>query len=139
MKHFMYGLFCVAFAAVATQSAISQSAIAQSSPSRTGNSRPGIDVLHYEFRVDFPARTFPDTIRFVATTTFTRATGTNGRAVSFDLTRTLHVDSTQVNGARIAEGFVERTLPMFTRNVRTACAVVWCLLCVRVFSMAFAG
>ena len=95
MKNFWYGLLCVAFAAVAARSTT-----AQSSPSRTGNSRPGIDVLHYEFRVDFPARTFPDTIRFVATTTFTRATGTNGSAVSLDLTRTLHVDSTQVNGAR---------------------------------------
>ena len=110
MKNFGNRLRCVAFAAVAAQSAIAQSVVAQSvvaqsvvaqsAPSRTGNSRPGIDVLHYEFRVDFPPRTFPDTIRFVAATTFTRATGTNGSALSLDLTRTLHVDSTQLNGAR---------------------------------------
>ena len=106
MKNVPYGLLCVSFACVAVQSVVAppagaqSSAITQSSPSRTGSSRPGIDVLHYEFRVDFPARTFPDTIHFVATTMFTRAAGTSGSALSLDLTRTLHVDSTQVNGAR---------------------------------------
>ena len=42
---------------------------AQPSTSRTGARRAGIDVLHYEFRVDFPARGWPDTVRFAATTT----------------------------------------------------------------------
>lgn len=90
----------VALIVVASQSLELQPLVAQSAPSRTGNSRPGIDVLHYEFRVDFPQRPFPDTIRFSATTTFKRTAGTNLTALSLDLTRTLRVDSAQVNGAR---------------------------------------
>lgn len=72
---------------------------AQASPSRTGARRAGIDVLHYEFRVDFPARAWPDTIRFVATTTAARR---DAMSLALDLTSALHVDSTSVNGARVA-------------------------------------
>lgn len=79
--------------------AIGSRAEAQASPSRTGARRDGIDVLHYEFRVDFPARAWPDTIGFVATTTAARSDATS---LSLDLVSTMHVDSTYVNGARVA-------------------------------------
>ena len=72
---------------------------AQESPSRTGSRRVGIDVLHYEFRVDVPARAWPDTIRFVATTTALRREATS---LALDLAAALQVDSTQVNGVRVA-------------------------------------
>ncbi len=75
-----------------------QRVVQRATVSHTGGSRPGIDVLHYEFRVDFPARPFPDTIRFVATTTAKRSAST--AALALDLTASLHVDSTFVNGAR---------------------------------------
>ncbi len=70
---------------------------AQGSPSRTGAGRAGIDVLRYEFRVDFPARTIPDTIRFAATTTALRR---DALALSLDLVSAMQVDSAHVNGAR---------------------------------------
>ncbi len=73
--------------------------VAQDAPSHTGARRAGIDVLHYEFRVDFPARAWPDTIRFASTTTARRV---NAMALSLDLSSALHVDSTQVNGVRVA-------------------------------------
>jgi aminopeptidase N len=72
---------------------------AQESPSRTGARRAGIDVLHYEFRVDFPARAFPDTIHFTATTTAMRREATS---FSLDLTSVLRVDSAHVNGVRVS-------------------------------------
>lgn len=71
------------------------SAHAQPAVSRTGGSRPGIDVLHYTFRVEFPASGVPDTIRFVSTTTLRRSNGV--RALSLDLVATLRVDSVHVN------------------------------------------
>ncbi len=67
-------------------------------PSRTGSARPGIDVLHYEFRVDFPDAAFPDTIVFAATTTARRTS--NASALSLDLVASLRVDSTWLNGRR---------------------------------------
>ena len=72
---------------------------AQESPSRTGARRAGVDVLHYEFRVDFPARAWPDTIRFAATTTALRR---NAMSLALDLAASMQVDSTRVNGARVA-------------------------------------
>ncbi len=72
---------------------------AQAAPSRTGARRAGLDVVHYEFRVDFPARAWPDTIGFVATTTAARREATS---LSLDLTAAMHVDSTYVNGTRVA-------------------------------------
>lgn len=71
------------------------SAHAQPAVSRTGGGRPGIDVLQYSFRVDFPANVFPDTIRFVSTATLRRTAAV--RTLSLDLVATLQVDSTQVN------------------------------------------
>ena len=72
---------------------------AQETPSRTGARRTGLDVLHYEFRVDFPARAFPDTIRFAATVTALRRDATS---MSVDLASTMSVDSARVNGVRVA-------------------------------------
>ncbi len=72
---------------------------AQPSTSRTGARRAGIDVLHYEFRVDFPARGWPDTVRFAATTTAARGEATS---LALDLASAMQVDSTYVNGARVA-------------------------------------
>ena len=72
---------------------------AQESPSRTGSRRPGIDVLHYEFRVDFPARAFPDTIHFTTTTTAVRR---EASWLSLDLTSAMRVDSARVNGVRVS-------------------------------------
>ncbi len=74
-------------------------AAAQTVGSRTGASRVGIDVLHYEFRVDFPNRDVPDTIRVVATTTAHRTASTN--ALALDLSAALHVDSVRVNHTRV--------------------------------------
>ncbi|QJR35381.1 M1 family metallopeptidase [Gemmatimonas groenlandica] len=78
---------------------LSSALAAQASPSRTGARRAGLDVVHYEFRVDFPARAWPDTIRFEATTTATRR---DAMSLSLDLAAAMHVDSTYVNGARVA-------------------------------------
>jgi aminopeptidase N len=72
---------------------------AQASPSRTGARRSGIDVLHYEFRVDFPARAWPDTIRFAATTTALRR---EAMSMALDLAANMQVDSTRVNGVRVS-------------------------------------
>lgn len=71
---------------------------AQPAQSLTGGSRANIDVLHYEFRIDFPSRSALDTIRFVATSTVRRTGATP--ALSLDLVASLHVDSTFVNGVR---------------------------------------
>ena len=71
------------------------SAHAQPMPSRTGGSRPGLDVLEYTFRVEFPATAFPDTIRFTATTTAKRTAAV--KSLSLDLVAAMHVDSVQVD------------------------------------------
>lgn len=63
--------------------------------SRTGGSRPGIDVLQYTFRVDFPPAPFPDTVRFVSTITARRSAAV--ATLSLDLTATMRVDSAHVN------------------------------------------
>ncbi len=68
------------------------------SSSRTGSARSGIDVVHYEFRVDFPDSAFPDTIVFAATTTARRTAVVP--ALSLDLVASLRVDSAWVNGRR---------------------------------------
>ena len=68
---------------------------AQQSPSRTGGSRTGVNVLQYTFRVEFPASAFPDTIRFVATITATRAASVH--SLSLDLVAAMRVDSVQVD------------------------------------------
>lgn len=71
------------------------SLLAQPATSRTGGSRPGIDVLQYTFRVDFPATPTPDTLRFVATTLARRTAAV--RALTLDLSAGLRVDSVRVN------------------------------------------
>jgi aminopeptidase N len=68
---------------------------AQPTTSRTGGSRPGIDVLQYTFRVEFPAAATPDTLRVVATTLARRSTAVN--SLVLDLTAGLRVDSVHVN------------------------------------------
>ena len=68
---------------------------AQSAPSRTGGSRPGIDVLQYAFRVEFPATATPDTIRFVAVTTAKRAPSAS--TFRLDLAAAMHVDSVHLD------------------------------------------
>ena len=67
--------------------------------SLTGASRPGIDVLHYEFRVEFPPGAMPDTVRFVATTTLRRTTA--APALDLDLVDAMRVDGVTVNGAAV--------------------------------------
>ena len=71
------------------------SAHAQPVPSRTGGSRPGIDVLQYTFRIEFPATALPDTLRFVATTLAKRTAA--ARSLSLDLVASMRVDSVQVD------------------------------------------
>ncbi len=70
-------------------------AFSQPSASRTGGSRPGVDVLLYAFRVDFPAAAFPDTIRFVSTITAHRTAKVS--TLSLDLMAGMVVDSARVN------------------------------------------
>lgn len=63
--------------------------------SATGTSRPGMDVQHYEFRIDMPA-TMPDTVHFVSTVTAARMA--NAASFALDLVAALHVDAASVNG-----------------------------------------
>ena len=76
------------------------SANAQTAPSRTGGSRPGFDVLQYTFRVEFPSASFPDTVRFIATTTGTRTAAV--RRLSLDLVASMRVDSVQLDARTTA-------------------------------------
>lgn len=64
--------------------------------SLTGGSQPGIDVLHYEFRVDFPARPLPDTLQFVSTAVARRTARV--QSVDLDLTNAMQVEAVTVNG-----------------------------------------
>jgi aminopeptidase N len=70
--------------------------------SRTGAKRPGIDVLHYAFRVDIPNRPLPDTVAVEATITAAR-TGSADSLV-LDLASAMHVDATTVNGVSVSAG-----------------------------------
>ena len=87
--------FRVRLVSLAIVTLAAASAHAQPAPSHTGGSRPGLDVLEYNFRVEFPATAFPDTIRFIATTTATR-TATVTR-LSLDLVAAMRVDSVLVD------------------------------------------
>lgn len=73
---------------------------AQPTPSRTGGGRPGIDVLQYTFRVEFPATAFPDTLRFVAMAMAKRIAA--ARSLSLDLVASMRVDSVQVDARTTA-------------------------------------
>jgi aminopeptidase N len=86
--------------ALATGLALAAAVAPAQGRSLTGSRRPGIDVLHYEFRVDFPRGAMPDTVRFVATTTARRSAGTP--VLALDLAATMRVDAVTVNGAAAA-------------------------------------
>jgi aminopeptidase N len=89
MNAFIVRSVLVTSALLATVSAHGQSI------SRTGSRRPGIDVLQYTFRVEFPASGVPDTVRFIATATALRTDAV--RNVTLDLVAGMHVDSAHVN------------------------------------------
>ncbi len=78
-----------------TSAASATPAHSQPSASRTGGRQSGIDVLHYAFRVDFPAAAVPDTVRFVSTITAHRTATVS--TVSLDLVAGMSVDSALVN------------------------------------------
>jgi len=67
-------------------------------PSRTGARRDGIDVVQYTFRVEFPDRAVPDTIRFTTTVVALRTAGVE--RLRLDLVQAMRVDSARVNGIR---------------------------------------
>jgi aminopeptidase N len=69
---------------------------AEAQQSLTGARQPGIDVMHYEFRVDFPARSLPDTLQFVSTAVAHRTARVQN--VALDLTNEMRVDEVTVNG-----------------------------------------
>jgi|JI10StandDraft_1071094.scaffolds.fasta_scaffold107159_2 aminopeptidase N len=68
----------------------------QPRPSRTGGSRPGIDVLHYDFRVDFSPRGLDDTVRVASVVTIARTARAD--SLVLDLRPAMRVDETRVNG-----------------------------------------
>ncbi len=72
---------------------------AQQPAGATGGRRAGVDVLAYDFRVEFPVSGMPASVQFAATTTAARQPGV--RELVLDLVATLTVDSATVNG-RIA-------------------------------------
>ena len=86
----------LAFAAAACLPAL---ALAQT-PSRTGSSRAGLDVLHYDFTVDFRRAARPDTLDFVSELTVLRTA--SARSIALDLVTTLTVRDASVNGATVA-------------------------------------
>ncbi len=73
---------------------------AQAQASRTGARRAGIDVLHYEFHVDFPERGFPDTISVASTVTALRTGRTD--SLVLDLKGAMRLLETRVNGTTVA-------------------------------------
>ena len=74
---------------------------AQSTASRslTGGSRPGIDVVHYEFRVSIPNGVLPDTVSAEATITAARTARAD--SLVLDLVPAMRVEATTVNGANV--------------------------------------
>lgn len=68
--------------------------------SPTGGPRAGIDVLHYGFRLEFPARGVPETVYFATTITAHRTAAV--ATMSFDLVASMRVDSVLVNSRRAA-------------------------------------
>ena len=68
----------------------------QPRPSRTGGSRPGIDVLHYDFRVDFSPRGLDDTVRVASVVSIARTARAD--SLVLDLRPAMRVDETRVNG-----------------------------------------
>ncbi len=70
--------------------------------SKTGARRPGLDVLNYQFRVDFPAKPVPDTIAVSSIITIAR-TGPADTLV-LDLRDVMRVEDTRVNGTTVHAG-----------------------------------
>jgi len=89
----------LAAACLAASPLSAQQAASRDVPSKTGGSRPGIDVLQYTFRVEFPATGAPDTVRLVSTARVLRTAAVT--ALTLDLVAAMQVDSVQVN-ARVA-------------------------------------
>jgi len=85
----------LAAASLAASPLSAQQAASRDVPSKTGGSRPGIDVLQYTFRVEFPATGAPDTVRLVSTARVLRTAAVT--ALSLDLVAAMQVDSVQVN------------------------------------------
>lgn len=75
-------------------------AAAQGRASKTGGSRPGIDVLHYDFRVDFSPRAIDDTVRVTSVVTVARTARTD--SLVLDLRGAMRVDEARVNGTVVA-------------------------------------
>ncbi len=73
---------------------------AQGRPSKTGGSRPGIDVLHYDFRVDFSPRGLDDTVHVTSILTVVRTARSD--SLVLDLRGAMRVDEARVNGAVVA-------------------------------------
>ncbi|MCC6927817.1 MAG: M1 family metallopeptidase [Gemmatimonadaceae bacterium] len=73
-----------------------------SRPSRTGGSRPGIDVQHYDFRVDFSERGLDDSVRVSSTLTVFRS----GRVdtLRLDLGGGMRVEGVEVNDRSVTFG-----------------------------------
>jgi len=82
--------------ALAAASAMPNVVEGQPRPSRTGGSRPGIDVLHYDFRVDFSPRGLDDTVRVASVVTIARTARAD--SLVLDLRPAMRVDETRVNG-----------------------------------------
>lgn len=83
--------------AAAVAITVPNASAAQSRPSKTGGSRPGIDVLHYDFRVDFSPRGLDDTVRVTSILTVARTARTD--SLVLDLRGAMRVDEARVNGA----------------------------------------
>src|SRR5688572_21901677 len=69
---------------------------------KTGSSRPGIDVRHYEFRVDFPDKAHPDTITFATIVSFSRTSRVD--TLVLDLVSEMQVEEVMVGGRAVTAG-----------------------------------
>ncbi|MCC6772264.1 MAG: M1 family metallopeptidase [Gemmatimonadaceae bacterium] len=67
--------------------------------SRTGGSRPGLDVLHYDFGVDFSPRGLDDTVRVASTITLYRSARAD--TLLLDLRAAMLVEAAEVNGGAV--------------------------------------
>jgi len=80
--------------------------------SLTGGSRPGLDVLHYDFGVDFSPRGLDDTVSVSSTITLHRTARAD--SLVLDLRRAMQVVEARVNGAAVgmARDSVSVRLPL---------------------------
>ncbi len=68
---------------------------AQQAAGGTGGRRAGLDVLSYDFRVEFPAAGVPDVVHFASTSTVARER--TAAQLALDLVAAMQVDSARVN------------------------------------------